>query len=281
MADAVMQALAQLAAGDDTAALVAFCEKFEVTDLGHLSLEPATSFAVYKVHLAAYLMCEQLNDARFLWKRMPAEQRDADAELVAIWNIGKAMWAKDIAGAQAAMGAYSWAPPLLSGLLERMQREHLQRSFGHCARAYSLISAEHLAQTLGARLSRRAAPRVAPLPAARHQRLDTAPHDVRRELTRVLRFLAAGVPVAKVQQMADAAGWTSDVETGAYGAPLRRAHAHTPLALTRVGWALLTSFAPRAAAVPATPTEPAGKVELMPQLKILTDYVAHVEKELK
>ena len=49
--------------------------------------------------------------------------------------------------------------------------------------------------------------------------------------------------------MADAAGWTSDVETGAY--------------------------------VPVATEPPGGKVDLMAQLKTLTDYVAHVEKELK
>ena len=121
LADETAQTIAQLAAGEDTSALVAFCENFEL-DLGHHTLAPAASFGVYKVHLAAYFMCEQLDDARFLWKRMPAEQRDADAELVALWNIGKVMWVKDVAAAQAAMGAYAWTPPLLSGLLERMQR---------------------------------------------------------------------------------------------------------------------------------------------------------------
>ena len=54
---------------------------------------------------------------------------------------------------------------------------------------------------------------------------------------------------SKVSELADAAGWTSDAETGAY--------------------------------VPASVEEPAGKVELMAQLKVLTDYVAHVEKEVK
>ena len=138
----------QLATGADTSALVAFLEQFEL-DLGHAALAPATSLSVYKVHLAAYLMCEQLDDARFLWKRLPAEPRDADAEICALWAIGKAMWIKDIAGAQAAMGAYQWTPTLLSGLLERMRGEHLQRSFAQCGRAYSLVSADHLASTLG------------------------------------------------------------------------------------------------------------------------------------
>jgi hypothetical protein len=129
-------------------ALVSFCEQFEL-DMGHTDLAPAASLGVYKMHLAAYLMCERLEDARFLWKRVPAEARDP--ELVALWEIGKAMWGKDIAAAQAAMVAHAWTQPLLSALLERMQRTHLERSFAQCARAYSQVSAEHLARTLGAR----------------------------------------------------------------------------------------------------------------------------------
>ena len=113
--EATAQAIEQLAAGEDAAALVEYCEQFEL-DLGHVELAPAASLGVYKVHLAAYLMCESLDDARFLWKRVPAEQRDA--EFTALWAIGKAMWAKDYAATQAAIGACAWTPPLLSGLLE-------------------------------------------------------------------------------------------------------------------------------------------------------------------
>ena len=193
------------AAGSDISSLVTYCEQFEL-NLGHQGLAPAASNGVYKVHLAAHLMCEQLDEARFLWKRVPGEQRDQDPEFVALWAVGKAMWVKDMAGAQAAMAAHAWTPPLLSGLLERMQREHLARSFAQCARAYSHISAEQLSATLG-------------------------------------------VPPAKVAALADAANWTTDAETGAY--------------------------------MPAPVEEQAGTVEMRSQLKILTDYVAHVERELK
>ena len=58
-----------------------------------------------------------------------------------------------------------------------------------------------------------------------------------------------GVPAAKVAALADAANWTTDAETGAY--------------------------------MPAPVEEQAGTVEMRSQLKILTDYVAHVERELK
>ena len=59
----------------------------------------------------------------------------------------------------------------------------------------------------------------------------------------------AGVPVARVNAMADAAGWTTDAETGAY--------------------------------VPVVPAQPQEQLELMSQLQVLTDYVSHIEKEIK
>ena len=138
--------LTALASGDDIPALLACCEEFEL-DLGHSTIAPEASLGVYKTHLIAYLLCQQLDNARFLWKRLPAEPRDADAELVALWGIGKALWVKEAAQAQAAMAAYSWSPPIIAGLVARLQREHLERTFGEMARCYSLISAEALARS--------------------------------------------------------------------------------------------------------------------------------------
>ena len=145
-------ALASLCTNAEASEVVAWCERFEL-DLGHAPLDPAASLSVYKLHLAAYLICEALDDARLLWRRLGAAlgpAREADGELCALWAIGKAMWVRDLAGAQAAMGAYAWSPPLLSCLIAQLQTAHLTASFDQCARAYSLISAEHLAATLGA-----------------------------------------------------------------------------------------------------------------------------------
>ena len=146
-------ALGSLCTSAAASEVVAWCERFEL-DMGHAPLAPTASLSVYKLHMAAYLICERLDDARLLWRRLGAAlgpAREADVELIALWAIGKAMWAKDLAGAQAAMGAYGWSAPLLSHLIAQLQTTHLHASFDQCARAYSLISAEHLAATLGTR----------------------------------------------------------------------------------------------------------------------------------
>ena len=202
---ATIEQLTALAAGDDMVALLSCCEEFEL-DLGHKNLTQEASVGVYKIYLLAYFLCDQLDNARFLWKRIPAASRDADAELCAIWAIGNAMWVKDSAAAQGAMLAHAWSQPLVSGLVARLQREHMSRTFAEIAKAYSLIRAES-----GAR--------------------------------------ALGVSVAKFSEMANAAGWTVDAESGAY--------------------------------VPHKEEETERKPQMMEQLQMLTDYVAHIEKEVK
>lgn len=202
----IFDALASHAAREDVEALVSACEAFEL-ELGHASLPPADSMHVYKVHLAAYLLSARLEDARFLWKRMePKEGRDADAELGALWAIGKAMWTRDHAAAQAAMAAHAWSPPLVQPLIAKLQRQHLERSFALMARVYSAVRSEHLSKRLG-------------------------------------------VPVDAIAQMASAAGWTTDAETGAWK--------------------------PKAE-VAKDPSPPSAS-----HLSKLTDYVAHIDVEIK
>lgn len=161
--------------------------------------------ALSQVHLASYLLAEQLDNARFLWKRLPAG-READPELCAIWAVGKALWAKDHAGAQGAITGFSWSPPLMGMIMERLQRQHLARCFAQTVQAYSLVTAEALSQALG-------------------------------------------VPLDTVHQMASAQGWTTDAETGAY--------------------------------IPSAPEEAKVRQPLFDTLDRLTDYVAHVDREIR
>ena len=148
MSSAVEATIAGLAAGDDLGALVSYLEELEL-DMGHAGLAVDASLGIYKVQLAAYLLAGQLDNARFLWKRIPVPQRETEPELSAIWAVGKAMWAKDHAATQGAITGFSWSPPLMGLLMERLHREHLKRCFIETAQAYSTISAEALSRQLG------------------------------------------------------------------------------------------------------------------------------------
>ena len=204
MAEAdVLARLGELAVGPADA-LATYLEEFEL-DMCHTPLATPTSLSVYAVHLAALLLTEQLDSARFLWRRLPAEAK-AHAELCALWEVGKAMWRKDHGATVAAIGGFAWSAPLLAMLMERLRAELLERAFRRCVGAYSLVSAANLAANLG-------------------------------------------VPEQKIHEMAAAAGWTTDAESGAY--------------------------------VPSAPEPAAAKPALLAQLELLTSYVAHVDKELK
>eukprot|EP01102_Stenamoeba_stenopodia_P009437 TRINITY_DN277_c0_g1_i2.p1 TRINITY_DN277_c0_g1~~TRINITY_DN277_c0_g1_i2.p1 ORF type:complete len:140 (-),score=34.14 TRINITY_DN277_c0_g1_i2:250-669(-) len=68
----------------------------------------------YGVHLLTYLALNDLNNARFLWKRIPADIKKGDTpvarELNAIWNIGKGMWAKNYSNVyKAAASELPWS----------------------------------------------------------------------------------------------------------------------------------------------------------------------------
>ena len=140
--------LGALVMGEDASELATYLEGFEL-DLGHRDLSVEASLSVYKVQLAAYLLLGQLDDARFLWKRLPTPPRDNEPELCALWAVGKAMWLKDHAATQGAITGFSWSPPLMGTLMERLQRAHLTRCFSDAVRTYSLVLPESLSTTLG------------------------------------------------------------------------------------------------------------------------------------
>jgi COP9 signalosome complex subunit 8 len=198
-------ALLALAAGDDIPALVAAAEEFEL-DLGHETLSDEVSLSLYTIQLAAYLLTEQLELARHLWRRLPSEKRETHAEICALWEVCRSMWQQDHAAVQSGIAAFGWSP-LMAPLMARLQVDALVRGFAICSQAYCRVTAAHLSTVLG-------------------------------------------VPEARVHELAEKAGWTVDAEEpGVY--------------------------------LPVAPEVPPETIELPAQLEKLTNYVAHIEKELR
>jgi len=201
------EAVGAFVTSGDHAGLAQYCENFEL-DLRHSDVELITSRGIYKVHLLSYLLQGQLDRARFLWKRVPEEIKSADAELQAVWAVGKAMWQTDhrLAVQQSAASAFAWSGPLVATLINTLHEQYLKHSFTQIGAAYATVSAESLAEKLG-------------------------------------------VPVAKVHEFASAAGWTADAVSGFYK-PLQ----------------------------PESDKQQSVKLE---QLQKLTNYVAHLEQEVR
>jgi len=103
---------------------------------------------IYSIHLLVYLIQNNLNNARFLWKRIPTSEKQSKPELPAIWKIGAAMWTRNHADVYKAFTLFSWSPamiPIISILAESFR----QRTFRLISRGYSNISLPHFAELLG------------------------------------------------------------------------------------------------------------------------------------
>ncbi|CAH1249842.1 COPS8 [Branchiostoma lanceolatum] len=103
---------------------------------------------VYCQLLAVYLLQKDLNNAKYLWKRIPLAIKNANAELVAIWAVGKKMWQRDFPAIYTSLSAYQWSAEIKQ-IMAAVAESVRSRACDLVARAYSSISAEDLAAFLG------------------------------------------------------------------------------------------------------------------------------------
>ncbi|KAK3568958.1 hypothetical protein QTP86_021371 [Hemibagrus guttatus] len=68
---------------------------------------------VYAQLLALYLLHNDMNNARYLWKRIPQAIKTATPELSAIWTVGQCIWQRDFPGIYSAIAAHQWSEPIL------------------------------------------------------------------------------------------------------------------------------------------------------------------------
>ena len=67
---------------------------------------------VYARLLAVYLYEEDLCSAKFLWKRIPETVKNDGGdgeELASLWDIGRALWTRDLPAVYAAIDARQWS----------------------------------------------------------------------------------------------------------------------------------------------------------------------------
>uniref|UniRef100_UPI00358E180E COP9 signalosome complex subunit 8 isoform X1 n=1 Tax=Myxine glutinosa TaxID=7769 RepID=UPI00358E180E len=128
---------------------------------------------VYGQLLALYLLNNDVNNARYLWKKIPqsiktypqvvqtvawvfqaaalemhANWSQGNPELGAVWSIGQRMCQRDFPGVYSTVGSYTWSDalqPILHALREATQK----RALSLVAQAYTSISIEDLADFLG------------------------------------------------------------------------------------------------------------------------------------
>uniref|UniRef100_A0A8B9FVI1 COP9 signalosome subunit 8 n=1 Tax=Amazona collaria TaxID=241587 RepID=A0A8B9FVI1_9PSIT len=80
---------------------------------------------VYGQLLALYLLHNDMNNARYLWKRIPPAIKSANAELGAVWSVGQRIWQRDFPGIYTTISAHQWSETIqpimeaLRGVLEQ------------------------------------------------------------------------------------------------------------------------------------------------------------------
>ncbi|KAM8933770.1 COP9 signalosome complex subunit 8 isoform 2-T2 [Pelodytes ibericus] len=103
---------------------------------------------VYSQLLALYLLHNDMNNARYLWKRIPPSIRSANAELAGIWEVGQRIWQREFPGIYASIAAYQWSENI-QPIMEAVRDATRRRAFGLVSQAYTSISADDFAAFVG------------------------------------------------------------------------------------------------------------------------------------
>ncbi|TNN53543.1 COP9 signalosome complex subunit 8 [Liparis tanakae] len=68
---------------------------------------------VYAQLLSLYLLHNDMNNGRYLWKRIPQAIKSANPELPSIWAVGQRIWQRDFPGIYTTIAAFQWSENIL------------------------------------------------------------------------------------------------------------------------------------------------------------------------
>jgi COP9 signalosome complex subunit 8 len=120
----------------------AYCEQLELD-----APSGVASPDVYGILLAVYLVQNDINNARFLWKRIPEKLKKSNGELSLLWSVGQKLWQRDFPAIHVALNQ-TW-PQHIQPIMTAFKGKLHSRVFGLIARAYDAISVENMAAMLG------------------------------------------------------------------------------------------------------------------------------------
>jgi len=143
------QLIVELVAKRKFSELIQHCEEIELD----AAAEMTNAVPPYSVMLLCYMVVNDLDSCRFLWKRIPNPvQRKKDLLLQSIWVIGKNLWSRNYEGTFAAISAYRSAfgtPSVHSTLVDILYEEFVARTKQLIATTYQSISVKQAASLLG------------------------------------------------------------------------------------------------------------------------------------
>ncbi|XP_001362437.2 COP9 signalosome complex subunit 8 isoform X1 [Monodelphis domestica] len=119
------------------------CENQELEAPGGIATPP-----VYGQLLALYLLHNDMNNARYLWKRIPPAIKSANSELGGIWSVGQRIWQRDFPGIYTTISSHQWSETI-QPIMEALRDATRRRAFALVSQAYTSIIADDFAAFVG------------------------------------------------------------------------------------------------------------------------------------
>eukprot|EP01125_Pyxidicula_operculata_P012583 TRINITY_DN4137_c0_g1_i1.p1 TRINITY_DN4137_c0_g1~~TRINITY_DN4137_c0_g1_i1.p1 ORF type:complete len:198 (-),score=37.78 TRINITY_DN4137_c0_g1_i1:36-629(-) len=113
-----------------------------------VSNDVSTALPHYTVGILANLILGDVDNARFMWKRVPIATKKTDPEIEAAWLIGHSIWKNDFTAVYQAFKAFQWKG-VNATLVEILEETYRNRVIANLSRAYSTISVSSLSVYLG------------------------------------------------------------------------------------------------------------------------------------
>ncbi|XP_054168103.1 COP9 signalosome complex subunit 8-like [Oppia nitens] len=127
----------------DYATLISDLERQELQSVGGMA-----SPQIYGQLLAIYLLCNDLPNAKLLWKRIPANVKTENPELSHIWEIGIRLWNRDLPTIYPLLASYEW-PNHLKNVMKCIGETTRKRALNLISKGFTSISLDEVIHYIG------------------------------------------------------------------------------------------------------------------------------------
>ncbi|KAG2382533.1 hypothetical protein C9374_005113 [Naegleria lovaniensis] len=138
--------LAEIISTGQYATLLYECETYEVEHLSVQKQSPSSFY--YACFLLGYMINNDLNNCRFLWKRMPTDVKKND-DVKGIWEVAKHLWNRNYEGVYQSVAALNPSSVHLKEIIQYFVRQLRQRTLQLISNAYANINTNDLMKCLG------------------------------------------------------------------------------------------------------------------------------------
>lgn len=104
---------------------------------------------VYGQLLAIYLLFNDLTSAKFLWKRIPNDVKEANSELSIVWLVGRLLWKRNYPEIYGVINSCSKWPNHLRNIMNLILESTRARAKALISKAYSTILITEASKLLG------------------------------------------------------------------------------------------------------------------------------------